>query len=223
MNHDNGQTQQADSRHKLAEVAAAGETLGYWKIGKISQPEGSDSWQRVQVIADDGLDGLAFSLRGGSWGRESKISASVAHISGPHGLESGPSDVLVYREEAPEASASRDRPAETIARDLYRRVVGNAEARDIARRVRERLGKLVEQHQALRRHVAALERFGYSFTQLSNRETYKASGWRGSDSPPCRVEVTCDGRVSFEAETTVDRLAAVLEALRGAIPQKDCT
>jgi hypothetical protein len=203
----------AASLVRLDEVLSAGEALGYWKATQRRQPDEGNTWRFGDVVTPDGL---TFTLSGGSWGREGQITCSVALINGPHGLRSSPTDVLRYQQAKPEASCSYTRSAEAIAKDLHRRVIASPEGIEVARLVRERLDKLLEQHAALRRHVAALEAMGYEFRRLGQDETYKAAGWhRGDDPSPRDVEVDYTGRVTFSLCVGVETLPAVRLLMQG--------
>lgn len=207
MNYDHRKTVEAASLVRLEEVLSAGEALGFWKATARRQPDEGNTWRFGDVVTPDGL---TFTLSGGSWGREGQITCGVGYINGPHGLRSGPSDVLRYQQAKPEASCSYTRSAEAIAKDLYRRVVASPEGAEVARLVRDRLDKLLEQHAALRRHVAALEAMGYEFRRMSADETYKAAGWhRGEGPAPRDVEVDYTGRVTFSLTVGVETLPAI--------------
>lgn len=213
MNYEQRNAMVAASLVRLDEVLSVGEALGYWKAASRHQPEEGDSWRFGDVVTPEGL---TFTLSGGSWGREGQITCTVAQINGPHGLRSGPLDVLRYQQAKPEASCSHTRGAESIAKDLHRRVVGSPEGVEVARLVRERLDKLVEQHTALRKHVAALEAMGYEFRRLGQDETYKASGWhRGEGPAPRDVEVDYTGRVTFSLCVGVETMPSIHLLMQG--------
>ena len=210
MNYDARKTNEATSRAKLAEVVHAGVKLGLWAIESSITPEGSDTWRWVTVKTPTGL---SFDLNGGSWGREQMISASVANLKGPHGISVTPRDVLSFNTSAPTASASHTRPAETIAKDLHKRVMQHPEGIACAQALVDRLASQVNSRGTLRGHMDVLALMGYRFDRTDAKETYRATGYNDLSKDPRTVKVTSDGRVDFECSTNMETFKAVAALL----------
>ena len=207
------QSKESASRAKLAEVVQAGVKLGLWSFESAITPEGSDAWRWVTVKTPSGL---SFDLNGGSWGREQMITASVASLKGPHGISVTPRDVMRYNGSAPTASASYTRPAETIAKDLHKRVMLHPEGIACAQALVDRLAAQVESRGTLRGHMDTLELMGYRFDRTDARETYSATGYSNGSKDPRTVKVTAEGRVDFECSTNMETFKAVAALLNKA-------
>lgn len=213
MNYTERESKTAASRTKLAEVVKAGEAAGYWKNCSTVEPEGGDAWRWVEVETPAGL---RFNLNGGSWGREGAISASVASLKSPEGVKVHASDVLCYQQTAPTASASYTRPAATIAKSLFSRVMASPEGVSCAEAMRARLAMLTASRSGLRAHMATLQALGYTFDRVSESETYKADGHKNAPGEPRNIRLYESGRVDFSASVQAENLAAVLDLLKGA-------
>lgn len=207
---DTRKAKEAASRQKLQEVAKAGEALGLWTIHKTQTEEGGDAWTFVTVETEPGR---RFFLRGGSWGREGAIGAQLTSTDGEHGLTIKPSDV--HSGGAPDANASHERPAETIAKDLHKRAMISPEAIALSDKMLARLADMERDWKSLRANVARLERLGYVFNNIRANETYEAAGFNDSARSrgmPYTVKVNAQGACRFDGECHIDKLAAVLAA-----------
>ena len=213
MTYEARKTNESASLLKLAEVVKAGEKLGLWVFASAITPEGSDAWRWVTVKTPSGL---SFDLNGGSWGREQMITASVANLEGPHGIKVTPRDVLRYHESAPTESASHTRPAETIAKDLHKRVMVNPEGVACAQAMVDRLAAQMDSRGTLRGHMDVLALMGYSFDHTDAKETYSATGYNNLSKGPRTVKVTADGRIDFEVSTNMKTFKAVTALLNAS-------
>lgn len=212
MNYQEREALDALTNEVLPKVLEAGEKLGYWTAKPATvDGEGDLRWKWREVVTPDGL---TFSISSGGWNKAGTISASVANLEGPGRRMVCPSDVR-YSTSAnyvPEAYSSVKRPPEVIAKDLYRRVVSTADAREVARKVLERVAELHANRAALLGHLEEVAKLGYRFAP-DDSEAHAVKGHRTREDVPYTVNVTYTGRVDFEASTTVDRFGAVLAAL----------
>lgn len=201
------------SRTKLREVVELGQSQGLWTVQDAQHDGIGDDWSFVTVVTPEGL---TFSLRGGSWGREGAIGCTVCGIAGPHGVRVGPRDLPSDLRGGSEANASHTRTAAAILADFCRRVIQRPEAVAQATAIRDLLAERLKDRETLRGHMAALESIGYTFDRVGDAESYSASGYLpgGHEAYPYRVTVNRTGAVTFETSCSVEAFPGVLASLR---------
>lgn len=194
----------------VVDVAEAGERLGYWTRAGNERSDG----QTGRWIDVDTAEGFRFTLSGGWWNREGTIRCSVSSRSeGAFNISTG--DVRRYNEDAaPEASANRKRGAEAISKDLYRRVVSNPWARELAGRINAELAKRIEQRAALLSHLSVLASLGFQSGRLGDDTYYSASVYGGPDTLVRIETVYCEGVCKAELHLPVERIGALIEFLK---------
>ncbi|MFC6282568.1 MULTISPECIES: hypothetical protein [Polaromonas] len=210
MNLNKRDAYKAASIAKLHEVVAVGVKQGLWTAQPV-RIEGNPDWITARVITPGGL---TFSLTGGNWNRENRISAFVSAIEGKHGIRVNTGDV---HGSSHNATFDATHDADRIIKAVIKRVLKNAEAVEVATKMRKLLAEYEARHDALRQHVALLEGMGFE----------KAHGTRGSEHHsmdlyrkgpplgPTHLKVRHDGHITCECDFHVSHFKSVVAAITG--------
>lgn len=194
----------------LDEVVAVGERLGYW-TGEPDSKDDDHHPSRWRYVRD--AEGLRFSLGAGAWQREGKIAARVAAVTAD-GMTVHPSSIQRRGAGAPDAAADHKRGAEAVAKDLYRRVINNEDAKATARAIKDELSKRLEQRRNLHAHIATLAANGFMQPAHHHNEPdayYSANLYRPGFGG---VRLYNNGRVELERMTIdAEKLPALLALL----------
>lgn len=194
----------------LDEAVAAGERLGYWTVEREPERTADEHFpSRWRYVRD--AEGLRFSLGAGSWQREGKIAAQVAAVT-EDGMTCHLSDVIRSGLGAPDAAADHKRGAEAVAKDLYRRVVNNEDAKAAARAIKNALAQRLESRRNLHAHIHALAPLGFTATRdFASDAYYSANLYRAGFGG---VRLYSNGRVELERMTVdAEKLPALLALL----------
>lgn len=194
----------------VPDVIAAGERLGYWTRAE-DQPQGTREFPFF-FVRD--AEGLTFELSAGIWEYAGKIGCRVATLR-RDGLAVSPRDVVAYSTKLPTAYADHKRGAEAIAKDLYRRVTGTEQARDIAAKVLKALDARLESRVSLDRLTEALRGLGFEVHNM-DRESFSQRTLYHRDLG--RATLCAGGRLTMDhialSTANLDRLATVLNLLK---------
>lgn len=209
MNYEQRQALIAAAQAKVPEVAKAGETLGLWKIVRENRGDDGDL-RSIEVRCPEDR---RYLLDARGWDKPGTVSLTVAaRLRGAHSTY--PRDVLRYNQDLPEASASHTRSAETIAKDLHRRVCATPEGQEVADKVAAALAAKVASRLGLEASLADLRRLGYEPHNLDPQRTHDAEVY--GPEPVRRVTVTHAGQVRIQdLYIPLDRFPALLAFLRG--------
>ncbi len=202
MNLNKRDADKAASIAKLHEVVAAGVKQGLW-TAKPVHIEDNASWITARVMTPEGL---SFSLTGGNWSKENRISAFVSAIEGKHGIRVSTGDVHGGSYNATfDATHDSDR----FIKAALKRVLKNPEAVEVATKMRSLLAEYETRHDALRQHVAMLEGMGFEKAHgTRGGEHYGMDLYRkGPPHGPTHLKVRHDGHIS--------RFKSVVAAITG--------
>lgn len=205
-----------ESFKMIDNVIAEGLLCGYWTdVVKVKSDNG-DNWCAWKNVIVKTADGLAFSIRTGSYDKPGMISADVAVLNGPHGINISPKDANRYDVEIPTANVSCKKDAAAIAKQLFNRVIGNPEAIEIATKTRDMMVQRLAQHAELRRHIAKLESMGFKVNNLADNNYSSATLYSNTGASPSRIEVTANGYVRFEMNMTLEGFSNIAQQLDAA-------
>ncbi|MBI2726206.1 MAG: hypothetical protein HYX42_08150 [Polaromonas sp.] len=208
MNLNKRDADKAASIAKLHEVVAAGVKQGLW-TAKPVHIEDNANWITARVTTPEGL---SFSLTGGNWNKENRISAFVSAIEGRHGIRVSPGDV---HGGSYNATFDATHDADRIIKAVLKRVLKNPEAVEVATKMRNLLAEYETRHDTLRQHVAMLEGIGFEKAHgTRGGEHYSMDLYRkGPPMGPNQVKVRHDGHITCECEFHISRFKSVVAAI----------
>lgn len=196
-----------ESNRKLQLVAELGQTLGHWTISKVSKPYEDDTDRTWRFVNIETPTGLIFSLSGGSWNKENKIHASIAHID-KNDIKVSRRDVMEYGTEAPDAYISKDKTPEQILKDILRRVVNNPECVTIAEKMKQLFIERSNAQNTLSKHVETLKKLGFYFRESCDGKSYVIDGFIAKLG---NVRVFSTGAVHVEFTASISDIPAILK------------
>jgi hypothetical protein len=190
----------------LGRVLACGQTEGLWTALPLDA-EATHGCVRY-VTHEHQL----FELHIHDAGR--KITATVAARDvNRSGITTWVSEVLKSGEAAPEATASAEKDPAKLARELARRIVNNAQALDVARRVNARHASKQVQRETLLNMVAKLSAIGYRVPGGITPSEHTEVAMYGSGQKLHQLRVNAGGNVYTASLSVHFTLVNELEAL----------
>lgn len=182
------------------EVAQMGVDQGLWTITRPNNPEGCNGYQQVTD-----KEGRSYSINGGSWGHEGKVTMSVAYLTD--------GNYKVSHVVSHEASVTASRGAAVVLRELKRRVLDNPEAQKEAEKARDDIKGQKANNNALEGLVERVKAMGVPLRDLKAGETWEASGYLPDTYS--RIRVNVKGEATIDAlSIPVDKLPALLALLK---------
>lgn len=206
-------TTETTTQHTTVEqVADAGASAGYWTI---RDKRVADLHGVVTHVAIESPQGHRFYLSAPNYSSRGTIGIALDTIGERGGLCVSFQDVVKYGTERPTARESYTKTPEVIAKGLNRRIVQNPEVIAACELMAQRYFNLQAQRGALLENLAKVAAMGFEVREPDAKTYYNATAYRYDKASGMgqQVTVSADGRVSFDAVTTVDKLAAVLAAL----------
>lgn len=183
------------------EVARLGQLDGTWATIDDTTLDRDESRFFARVVT---AQGLTFVIQGGTWGHETKVRGSLGDARlGAH--RACPADEA--------AMVSAERGAETVLKELKRRVFCNPEAIASAQAALQQVQQLAQQATGLAEMVAQAEAMGLTFRDRKATDAHSAKGWHPAHS--FNVFMTRDGGLTVDhLDLPLDKLPALLALLK---------
>jgi hypothetical protein len=196
----------------VSQVAAAGASAGYWTIRKGRTNEYNGEVTHVDI---ESPAGHRFYICGPNYSKKGTIGIGLDTLGERGGLCVDFSDCHRYGTARPTAREAQTKSPEAIAKGLNRRIVANPEVLASCELMAQRYASMKAQRAALMGHLEKLAALGFDVREPNAKDYHTATATKYDRAAGNGVTVAVfpDGRVTFEATTTVDNLAAVLAAL----------